>query len=53
MAAIETEKLEKGYSNFFNSAQDTLALKNLSFEVREGETFGFLGPNGADRKSVV
>lgn len=43
---ITVEKLVKDYGSF-------RALKNVSFEVREGEVFGLLGPNGAGKTTTV
>ncbi|OPX38002.1 MAG: hypothetical protein B1H13_12025 [Desulfobacteraceae bacterium 4484_190.3] len=37
---IETSHLTKAYDGH-------VVVKDLSFQIREGETFGFLGPNGA------
>jgi ABC-2 type transport system ATP-binding protein len=33
--------------------KENTALKNLSFEVAEGEIFGFLGPSGAGKTTTV
>ena len=32
---------------------DTQALKDLSFSIEEGETFGFLGPSGAGKTTTI
>ncbi len=32
---------------------DTLAVKDVSFEVRPGEIFGLLGPNGAGKTTAI
>ena len=42
---IEIEHLSKSFG-------DVKAVQDLSFHVKEGELFAFLGVNG-DRKSVV
>ncbi len=34
-------------------AETKVALHGLNLQVRPGEVFGFLGPNGADRKRVL
>ncbi|MDD4162085.1 MAG: ATP-binding cassette domain-containing protein [Methanothrix sp.] len=44
--AILAENLTKRYG-------DLLAVDHLSFQVREGEIFGFLGPNGSGKTSTI
>ncbi|MBI4757569.1 MAG: ABC transporter ATP-binding protein [Chloroflexi bacterium] len=46
MAIIQTEGLTKYYG-------PTLGVEDLSFQVEEGEVFGFLGPNGAGKTTTV
>ena len=43
---IEASNLTKSYAN------KVMAVKNVSFQVREGECFGLLGPNGAGKTSI-
>ena len=43
---IEVQGLTKRFG-------DTLAVDDVSFEVRRGEVFGFLGPNGAGKTTTI
>jgi ABC-2 type transport system ATP-binding protein len=46
MAAIEIRGLTKRYG-------DLVAVDDVSFEVADGEVFGFLGPNGAGKTTAL
>lgn len=43
---LEVKKLTKRYKDFY-------AVKDLSYEVKEGEVFGILGPNGAGKSTMI
>jgi len=46
MIAIETKNLSKHFGNF-------IAVDNITFEVKQGEIFGFLGANGAGKSTAM
>ncbi|HUH78857.1 MAG TPA: ATP-binding cassette domain-containing protein [Methanoregula sp.] len=46
MNAIEVSHLSKHFG-------ELKALSDISFHVKEGETFGFLGPNGAGKTTTI
>jgi len=51
-SAIQTEGLTKEFVSVSN-ARMTVALKDLTLQVEEGEIFGFLGPNGAGKTTTI
>jgi ABC-2 type transport system ATP-binding protein len=51
--AIEILGLTKDYPVGFWRPKMRRSLDNLSFEVQDGEVFGFLGPNGAGKTTTM
>ena len=49
---IETRALTKVYRDFWGR-QKVRALKALDLEVRQGEVFGLLGPNGSGKTTTI
>ncbi len=49
---VETRNLTKVYRDFWGR-QKVRALKALDLEVRQGEIFGLLGPNGSGKTTTV
>jgi len=55
---LQVSNLTKVYGKEFNIGGRTfgrtvVGAKNVSFEVKKGEIFGFLGPNGAGKTTVM
>ena len=46
MGIVNVTNLKKTYGDF-------TAVDNISFEIQQGEIFGFLGPNGAGKTSTI
>lgn len=46
MAIIKIKNVTKRF-------KDKIVLDNISFEVEEGEVFGFIGPNGAGKSTLI
>ena len=49
---IETRALSKVYRDFWGRAK-VRALKSLDLEIRQGEIFGLLGPNGSGKTTTM
>ncbi|MBA4376772.1 MAG: export ABC transporter ATP-binding protein [Anaerolinea sp.] len=43
---LEIQNLEKKYGNF-------IAVKGISFDIKQGEIFSLLGPNGAGKTTMI
>ena len=48
--ALKVENLTKIYSDKYS--KEIKALNNLNLEVKQGEIFGLLGPNGVGKSTV-
>jgi ABC-2 type transport system ATP-binding protein len=49
---VETHKLTKIYRDFWGRQKKT-ALRALNIEIRRGEIFGLLGPNGSGKTTTI
>ena len=49
---VETRNLSKVYRDFWGR-QKVRALKSLDLEIRRGEIFGLLGPNGSGKTTTI
>jgi ABC-2 type transport system ATP-binding protein len=46
MPAVKVANLTRAFGSF-------IAVDHISFEVEQGEIFGFLGPNGAGKSTTI
>src|SRR3989449_8180586 len=49
---VETRKLTKVYRDFWGR-QKKVALRALNLQVKRGEIFGLLGPNGSGKTTTI
>ena len=50
MLAVEVKNIKKT----FQAKQEVVeAVKDVSFQVQQGEIFGLLGPNGAGKSTTI
>src|ERR687883_152832 len=49
---VETRKLTKVYRDFWGRQKKT-ALRALNIEIKRGEVFGLLGPNGSGKTTTI
>jgi ABC-2 type transport system ATP-binding protein len=49
---VETRKLTKIYRDFWGRQKKT-ALRALNLDIRQGEIFGLLGPNGSGKTTTI
>lgn len=47
------EKISVSVKNLTRKFEDFIAVNNISFEVRQGEIYGFLGANGAGKTTTI
>lgn len=51
---ILTKKKKSGFLNLFRRDKTIIhALKNISFEIEEGDIVGYIGPNGAGKSTTI
>ncbi len=53
MPALSFQSVSKQYGAAKTPANGTQALKNVSFDIAQGEFFGLLGPNGAGKTTLI
>ena len=49
---VEARNLSKTYRDFWGRSKK-VALKPLDLEIRQGEIFGLLGPNGSGKTTTM